>query len=88
MAVGCEFKSGWVPFGAAGAVGSPAGNGAALMAGMGSSGLRRLNKTLYQTERGAPAYHGVLPRNNILLRLICIHTMTNQKSPAFVSLND
>jgi hypothetical protein len=30
--------------------------------------LRRLNKTLYQTERGALAYHGVLPRNNILLR--------------------
>jgi hypothetical protein len=67
-------KSSGEAFKATGAEGSPVGKGAAFVAEIGSSGLRRLNKTLYQTERGTPAYHGVLPRNKILLRSICIKT--------------
>ena len=45
--------------------GRPAGNGPSIEAEDGSSGLRRLNKTLYQTEREAFAYHGACPANNI-----------------------
>jgi hypothetical protein len=56
-------------FGSAGVDGKPAGSGAAVVAGVNSSGLRRLNKTLYQTERGDPAYHVTSLPNNILLRL-------------------
>jgi hypothetical protein len=57
-AVGRESRSGWGGFDRSGwsgfestdTEGSPAGSGAAVVAEMGSSGLRRLNKTLYQTE--------------------------------------
>lgn len=45
--------------------GRPAGSGPSIEAEDGSSGLRRLNKTLYQTEREAFAYHGACPANNI-----------------------
>jgi hypothetical protein len=41
------------------------------VAGMGPAGLRRLNKTIYQTEGGAFAYHEVHPRNNVLFGVIC-----------------
>jgi hypothetical protein len=76
-AAGRESDSGWAGFEPTGTIGNPAGSGAAFVAGMGSSGLRRLNKTLYQTERGAFAYHGVRPRNNILFELFYIHTASN-----------
>ncbi len=49
--------------------GGAAGCGRGVATGGTSSGLRRLNKTLYQTERGAPAYHGVCVTNNILFWL-------------------
>src|ERR1700761_9409140 len=75
---GRESSSGAVAFKATGVEGSPAGKGAAFVAEIGSSGLRRLNKTLYQTERGASAYHGVHPRNNNLLRIIRIKTTADQ----------
>jgi hypothetical protein len=48
---------------------NPAGSGAALTAGMWSSGFRRLNKTPYQAEKGTAAYHGVCFGNNILFGL-------------------
>jgi hypothetical protein len=44
--------------------GGPGGSGTPIVAGLGSSGLRRLNKTLYQTKKGAFAYHGAQPPNN------------------------
>ena len=45
-------------FGSSGIVEIPAGSGVTTVVGVTSSGLRRLNKTLYQTERGSSAYHG------------------------------
>lgn len=45
-------------FGFSGTTGRPAGSGVTTVTGEDSSGLRRLNKTLYQTERGNSAYHG------------------------------
>jgi hypothetical protein len=44
--------------------GRPAGSEVSVVTGVGSSGLRRLNKTLYQTESGASAYHGASLSNN------------------------
>lgn len=53
-------------FEASGTTGRPAGSGLSIEAGEGSSGLRRLNKTFYRIEKGAFAYHGASPANNIL----------------------
>jgi hypothetical protein len=51
------------------------------VAGMGPAGLRRLNKTIYQTEGGAFAYHEVHPRNNVLFGVICfLRSRTDYRS--------
>jgi hypothetical protein len=70
--IGAEFveeagksEADFSAFEASGTTGRPAGSGPSIEAGEGSSGLRRLNKALYQTESGAFAYHGVRPTNNI-----------------------
>jgi hypothetical protein len=61
-----RLESGWTAFAASGTDGRPAGSGVSMVVEAGSSGLRRLNKTLYQTEKGDPAYHGACLANNIL----------------------
>src|ERR1700722_13770123 len=62
----CQSESDCTAFEASGTDGGPAGSGLSIVLEAGSSGLRRLNKTLYQTENGAFAYHGVRLTNNIL----------------------
>jgi hypothetical protein len=48
-----ESRSDCTAFEASGTDGKPAGGGLSMVVEAGSSGLRRLNKTLYQTEKGA-----------------------------------
>jgi hypothetical protein len=69
MAAGRKSESDCSAVDVSGRTGSPAGSGPSIEAEDGSSGLRRLNKTLYQTERGASAYHGACPANNIPFKL-------------------
>jgi hypothetical protein len=64
MAAGRKSESDCSAFDVSGTTGSLTGSGPSIESEDGSSGLRRLNKTLYQTERGASAYHGVRPANN------------------------
>jgi hypothetical protein len=66
MVVGRKSGADRSAFDVSGTTGRPAGSGLSIEAEGGSSGLRRLNKTLYQTEKGDPAYHGVRLANNIL----------------------
>src|ERR1700712_374523 len=52
-----KSRSDFSAFEISGTNGRPAGGKLSIVVEVGSSGLRRLNKTLYQTEKGVSAYH-------------------------------
>ena len=60
------------------------GGGVTTLTGVGSSGLRRLNKTLYQTARGNSAYHGRNCETILRLSFRNLHNYTNRSgNPSF-----
>jgi hypothetical protein len=71
-------------FDGSGTIGRPAGSGTSIEAEDGSSGLRRLNKTLYQTEREAFAYHGACLANNIPFMLPALNGLPSPLPPGSV----